>query len=127
MLIWRGLGLMVVVVFGVLLMLVGLFFKKSTTDDALHFAVTAAVSAVVWTLFLRRGAQNKLRVAEAEEQLKRPEYLDEKTRKRAEMFVKGKSMMETFDNSTLFFVPIKWWHYILAGLSVVFLGIHFFG
>lgn len=127
MFVWRGVGIAIVVLFGCMLMLVGLMFTESTSDDALHFAVSSMVTGLIWFAFMKRGAKNKVLLQEAEEQLKRPEYLDDKTRSLAERRVKAKQVLEMWDDSHLFFIPIKWWHFILGGLGIVLLCVHFFG
>ena len=126
MLIWRGMGLMVFAIFGGMFLLVGLAFTKSHSDDWLHFTVTCLASAALWFLFLKRIAKHKENAKQAEQQLLQPEYLDEKTRKRAEMMVKSQSMMGVYDYSHFFFIPLKWWHYVFAGLALVGVCVHFF-
>ncbi|HTF06450.1 MAG TPA: hypothetical protein VK826_20600 [Bacteroidia bacterium] len=125
MIIWRGpMGLMVLLVFGAMIFLTGFMFEENTKNDLLRMSSTSFFSAVAWFGMLKLFEKNTARTEEMERQLERPELLDEKTRKRAEAMVKMKAHMD-MNNSSFFFIPIKWWHFIFLGLGILFLVLHF--
>lgn len=126
MIIWRGFGIAIVFIFGLMYLLVNWVFGKYIDDFPLHYSLTFFLTALVWTATLVRGQTNKRLLREAEEQLQRPELLDEKTRRTAELRIKARKAATILDESDLFFIPARWWHYILGAAGIAFLCVHLF-
>lgn len=125
MIIWSGLGIMIPFLLGLFIWLTGFLFSGQSNDDYLHMSLACLATAFLWYATLRKSATHLVKVDEAEESLRYPERLGDQERKQAEMLMKSKKGSEMWKDSSLFFIPGKWWPHILGGLSILFLVLHF--
>lgn len=125
MIIFKGVGVLIVVLFVGFHLLFGWMMGEEMEDHALHFSLSFFVTGLTWFGFYRRVEKSIVQGTEAEQALLRPEQLDDKTRKRAQQLAQVKKLSGMYLTSNLFFIHVKWWPYVLGGLSVVFLVLHF--
>lgn len=125
MIIWRGVGILVFVLFVGFHLLFGWMLGEEMTDHALHFSLSFFVTGLTWFAFYKRLEKGMVQSDEAEQLLLHPELLDDKARKRAQQLVQMKKHSGIYLTSSLFFIHIKWWPYVLAALSVVSLVLYF--
>jgi hypothetical protein len=125
MIIWSGLGIMIVVILGIAYFALGAIIGTELEGTYIHFSFAFIITGLVWLGLFKKSISNLVKIGESEALLENPERLSAKEKKRAETYVKMKKSAEQMNNSTLFFMPARLWIYILFGSGVVFFILHY--
>lgn len=116
MLFWKGLGIAVALIMGVCIVVVQFFLPAGTPfEDQFGYGLIAA--GAFWWLIMKRmkGSENKLLASGNEEKIKK--YKEAK---------EAKPEMYDLNLSSLLFIPVVYWDYILIGAGSLILLITLF-
>ncbi len=125
MIIWSGSGLLIALICALVVVTLNAIFPNGEEFKFLLMALSALLTGLIWFAFLKMAASLQGKVNAAKQVLENPDAADEKTLKQASQQVKAEPFVHSALRSSLFFIPGRWWPYLLFVLSIVLLVLHF--
>jgi hypothetical protein len=114
MIIWKGIGIGLLFIAALFIWLTGFIIDSDVYSNELQFGVGLIIAGLFWLFTMKRKAamEQKVMASGDEEKIAKFNKMKE-------------NPINDLDNSSLFFIPVKYWHYIMIAGGIAFIVAHF--
>ena len=115
MIIWKGMGIGILLIVGLFYWLTGYIFEEAFKGSKLHVGVALIIAGGFWVLTMWRKKTGEAKILAGDDEEKIKKYKE----------AMGSNPMMQLENSSLFFIPVVYWQYILWAGGVTAIVFHF--
>jgi hypothetical protein len=115
MIIWRGMGLVIPFIFAIAYFITKYFLAEDLKTSALNFGIALVAAGVFILLTIKKRERDLRKLFEGEDTEKIEKY---------RQAIEANPTMD-IDNSDLFFIPFKYWPYVMGVGGIVLCIVHF--